>query len=65
MVDKQFLYIKIETSENQTLEQEIKKVIDEIESYDWKVVAYDVNTNKSNENIHLMTVYSERGKTWI
>ena len=60
MVDKQFLYVKIETSENQTMEQKIKEVIDEIESYDWQVVAYDINTNKSNENIHLMTIYSER-----
>lgn len=60
MVDKQFLYIKIETSENQKLEQKIKKVIDEIESYGWQVVAYDINPNKFNENIHLMTVYSER-----
>lgn len=60
MVDKQFLYIEIETSENQPMEQKIKEVIDEIESYDWQVVAYDVNTNKSNENMHLMTIYSER-----
>ena len=60
MVDKQFLYVKIETGENQTMEQKIKEVIDKIESYDWQVVAYDINTNKSNENMHLMTIYSER-----
>lgn len=34
MDDKQFLYLTIEVSENQTVEQVVKEVVDEIESYD-------------------------------
>lgn len=60
MDDKKFLYISIEVSENKTVEQMIKDVVDEIESYNWQVVAYDLNSHKSNENIYLMTVYVEK-----
>lgn len=60
MNDKQFLYLSIEISENQTVEQQIKEVVDEIESYNWHVVAYDLNPHESDENIYLMTVYVEK-----
>lgn len=60
MKDKQFLYIEIETSENQPMEQKIKEVVDEIESYNWHVVAYDLNTHELYENRYLMTVYMEK-----
>lgn len=60
MDDKKFLYISIEVSENKTVEQMIKDVVDEIESYNWQVVAYDLNSHKLNENIYLMTVYVEK-----
>ena len=60
MDDKQFLYLTIEVSENKTVEQVVKEVVDEIESYNWHVVAYDLNKHKSNENIYLMTVYAEK-----
>lgn len=60
MDDKKFLYISIEVSENKTVEQMIKEVVDEIESYNWQVVAYDLNKHKSNENIYFMTVYVEK-----
>ena len=60
MKDKQFLYLTIEVSENKTVEQMIKDVVDEIESYNWHVVAYDLNKQSSNENIYLMTVYVEK-----
>ena len=60
MGDKKFLYISIEVDENQTMEQKIKEVVDEIESYNWQVVAYDLNPHKLDENIYLMTVYVEK-----
>lgn len=60
MGDKKFLYISIEASENKTVEQMIKDVVDEIESCDWQVVAYDLNPHKLDENIYLMTVYIEK-----
>ena len=60
MDDKQFLYLTIEVSENQTLKQVVKEVVDEIESYNWHVVAYDLNTHKLYENRYLMTVYMEK-----
>lgn len=46
MDDKQFLYLTIEVSENQTVEQVVKEVVDEIESYNWHVVAYDLNPHE-------------------
>ena len=55
-----FLYLSIVVSENQTLEQQIKKVVEEIESYDWQVVAYDINPNELYENRYLMTIYVEK-----
>ena len=58
MDDKQFLYLTIEVSENQT--QVVKEVVDEIESYDWHVVAYDLNPHELYENRYLMTVYMEK-----
>lgn len=60
MDDKQFLYLTIEVSENQTLEQQIKEVVEEIESYDWQVVAYDINPHELYENRYLMTIYVEK-----
>lgn len=60
MGDKKFLYISIEVSENKTVEQMIKDVVDEIESYNWHVVAYDLNTHELYENRYLMTVYVEK-----
>ena len=60
MDDKQFLYLTIEVSENQTVEQVVKEVVDEIESYNWHVVAYDLNTHELYENGYLMTVYMEK-----
>ena len=60
MGDKKFLYISIEVSENKTVEQMIKDVVDEIESCNWQVVAYGLNPHKLNENIYLMTVYAEK-----
>lgn len=60
MNDKKFLYISIEVSENKTVEQMIKDVVDEIESCNWQVVAYDLNPHKLDENIYLMTVYVEK-----
>lgn len=55
-----FLYLSIVVSENQTLEQQIKKVVEEIESYDWQVVAYDINPHELYENRYLMTIYVEK-----
>ena len=55
MDDKQFLYLTIEVSENKTVEQ-----VDEIESYNWHVVAYDLNPHELYENRYLMTVYMEK-----
>ena len=55
-----FLYLSIVVSENQTLEQQIKKVVEEIESYDWQVVAYDINQHELYENRYLMTIYVEK-----
>ena len=60
MVDKQFLYLTIEVNENQTLEQVVKEVVNKIESYDWHVVAYDLNPHELYENRYFMTVYMER-----
>lgn len=60
MEDKQFLYLTIEVSENQTVEQVIKEVVEEIESYDWQVVAYDINPHELYENGYLMTIYVEK-----
>lgn len=60
MSNKKFLYISIEVSENKTVEQIIKDVVDEIESCNWQVVAYDLNPHKLDENIYLMTVYAEK-----
>lgn len=55
-----FLYLSIVVSENQTLEQQIKEVVEEIESYDWLVVAYDINPHELYENRYLMTIYVEK-----
>lgn len=55
-----FLYLSIVVSENQTLEQQIKEVVEEIESYDWQVVAYDINPHELYENRYLMTIYVEK-----
>lgn len=55
-----FLYLSIVVSENQTLEQQIKEVVEEIEIYDWQVVAYDINPHELYENRYLMTIYVEK-----
>jgi hypothetical protein len=60
MRNREFLYLSIEVSENQTLEQKIKEVVEEIESYDWNVVAYDINPHEVYKNRYIMTVYMEK-----
>lgn len=60
MGNEDFLYLSIVVSENQTLEQQIKEVVEEIESYDWQVVAYDINPHELYENRYLMTIYVEK-----
>ena len=60
MENGKFLYLKIIVSDDKTVEDKIREVFRECESYGCNIVASDLNPHSRYDNEYLMTVYMEK-----